>query len=52
VESEGQIYCCANCARRHGVTSVIDRAEPVGHPADSSRAVAEPPVRVSGVGAS
>jgi hypothetical protein len=26
VESEGQIYCCANCARHAGVTDVVDRA--------------------------
>jgi hypothetical protein len=26
VEAEGAIYCCANCARQSGVTSVADRA--------------------------
>ena len=28
VESGGHIYCCANCARQHGVRDVADRAEP------------------------
>jgi hypothetical protein len=27
VENEGQIYCCANCARKHGVTDVADRSD-------------------------
>ena len=27
VESEGQIYCCANCARKHGMTDVVDRGD-------------------------
>ena len=27
VESEGQIYCCANCARMHGITDVTDRGD-------------------------
>lgn len=27
VESEGQIYCCANCARKHGITDVTDRGD-------------------------
>ena len=27
VESEGQIYCCASCARMHGITDVTDRGD-------------------------
>jgi len=27
VESEGQIYCCAHCARSHGITDVADRGD-------------------------
>ena len=27
VESEGQVYCCASCARKHGVTDVADRGD-------------------------
>jgi len=30
VESEGHIYCCANCAREHGVRNLADRAESAG----------------------
>jgi hypothetical protein len=26
VEGEGRIFCCANCAKRAGVTTVKDRA--------------------------
>jgi nitrite reductase/ring-hydroxylating ferredoxin subunit len=26
VEAEGQIFCCAHCARESGVTGVADRA--------------------------
>jgi len=26
MEADGQMYCCANCARESGVTSVVDRA--------------------------
>ncbi|HLR95602.1 MAG TPA: hypothetical protein VK053_13835 [Jiangellaceae bacterium] len=26
IEDAGQIYCCAHCARRAGVSSVADRA--------------------------
>lgn len=26
VEGDGQVYCCAHCARRAGVSSVADRA--------------------------
>jgi len=26
MEADGQMYCCANCARESGVTTVVDRA--------------------------
>jgi hypothetical protein len=26
VEHEGQVYCCANCAKHEGVTELVDRA--------------------------
>ena len=51
VESEGQIYCCANCARQHGVIEMVDRVEPDGHPDDRSIASPTPPrVRTAGQG--
>jgi hypothetical protein len=28
MESEGQLFCCAHCARHYGVKDVADRAEP------------------------
>jgi hypothetical protein len=47
VESEGQIFCCANCARRHGVTAIVDRAEH-GH----AKTPGQPPsTRAAGQGA-
>jgi hypothetical protein len=27
VESEGQMYCCASCARKHGITDLTDRGD-------------------------
>ena len=27
VESDGDIYCCANCARESGVTELVDNAD-------------------------
>jgi hypothetical protein len=27
VESDGDIYCCANCARQAGVTELVDNAD-------------------------
>ncbi len=35
VESEGQIYCCANCARKHGITDVADRGDGAAEAASS-----------------
>jgi len=26
VEADGNIFCCANCAREEGVTALVDRA--------------------------
>ena len=26
VESDGQIFCCANCARHVGITEMVDRS--------------------------
>ena len=26
VESDGQMFCCANCARHVGITEMVDRA--------------------------
>ena len=46
VESEGYIYCCANCARQHGVQGVADRAEADQRGDD----VAPPPLRSVGRG--
>lgn len=51
VESEGQIYCCANCARKQGVTEVVDRVEPAGHPDEQNIVSPTPPtVRAAGQG--
>jgi hypothetical protein len=27
VEADAEIYCCASCARHHGVTSLVDNAD-------------------------
>jgi hypothetical protein len=40
VEAEGRIYCCANCARQHGIHGVADRAEAHQRGADPAPAPA------------
>ena len=30
VEARGQYFCCAHCARQHGVRDVVDRAQDAG----------------------
>jgi hypothetical protein len=31
LEQEGQLFCCAHCARESGVTELRDRVPPSGH---------------------
>lgn len=32
LETEGEFFCCAHCARHMGVTKLKDRVEPAGVP--------------------
>jgi hypothetical protein len=36
LESEGEFYCCAHCARHMGVRALRDRAESTSEPAGAS----------------